>query len=252
MPTPVSIFSHRLGVVLGDTARRAPAVAEKTNEITASADALTMLMLTGVGITGDAMFTQRAIAETIVDAENDYLLVVKANQPTLHAEIAALFADPDAAVSGAEERTVHSQRIERRRLRASTELGGYTDWPGLAQTLCMERRVTDRRTGEMRAEIAYAVTSLSAQRATPAQLLTLWREHWHIENKLHWVRDVTYGEDRSTVRAGAGPQALAAMRNRAIGLLRLGGATNIAAACRRYAAQPAVALAAVGLTVDNE
>jgi predicted transposase YbfD/YdcC len=178
--------------------------------------------------------------------------VVKANQPTLHAEIAALFADPDAAVSGAEERTVHSQRIERRRLRASTELGGYTDWPGLAQTLCMERRVTDRRTGEMRAEIAYAVTSLSAQRATPAQLLTLWREHWHIENKLHWVRDVTYGEDRSTVRAGAGPQALAAMRNRAIGLLRLGGATNIAAASRRYAAQPAVALAAVGLTADNE
>jgi hypothetical protein len=71
MPTPVSIFSHRLGVVLGDIARRAPAVAEKTNEITASADALTMLMLTGVGITGDAMFTQRAIAETIVDAEND-------------------------------------------------------------------------------------------------------------------------------------------------------------------------------------
>jgi hypothetical protein len=83
-------------------------------------------------------------------------------------------------------------------------------------------------------------------------LLTLWREHWHIENKLHWVRDVTYGEDRSTVRAGAGPQALAAMRNRAIGLLRLGGATNIAAASRRYAAQPAVALAAVGLTADNE
>jgi predicted transposase YbfD/YdcC len=243
----VSIFSHRLGVVLGEVA-----VADKTNEITASADALTMLMLTGVVITGDAMFTQRAIAETIVDAENDYLLVVKENQPTLHAEIVTLFADPDAAVSVAEERAVHSQRIERRRLRASTELVGYTDWPGLAQTLCMERHVTDRRTGEMRAEIAYAVTSLSARRATPAQLLTLWREHWHIENKLHWVRDVTYGEDRSTVRAGAGPQALAAMRNLAIGLLRLGGATNIAAACRRYAAQPAVALAAVGLTADNE
>jgi predicted transposase YbfD/YdcC len=252
MPTPVSIFSHRLGVVLGDTARRAPAVAEKTNEITASADALTMLMLTGVGITGDAMFTQRAIAETIVDAENDYLLVVKANQPTLHAEIAALFADPDAAVSVAEETTRHSQRIEQRRLRASAELVGYTDWPGFAQVLAMERRVTNRRTGEIREEIAFAVTSLSAQRATPAQLLTLWREHWHIENKLHWVRDVTYGEDRSTVRAGAGPHVLAAMRNLAIGLLRLGGATNIAAACRRYAAQPAVALAAVGLTVDNE
>ncbi len=183
----VSLFSQRYGVVLSEVA-----VADKSNEITASAEALAMLMLTGVVITGDAMFTQR-------------------------------------------------------RLRASTELVGYTDWPGLAQTLCMERRVTDRRTGESREEIAYAVTSLAAHRATPAHLLMLWRAHWHIENKLHWVRDVTFGEDPSTVRAGVGPQALVAVRNLAIGLLRLGGATNLAAACRRYAAQPAVALAAVGL-----
>ena len=177
---------------------------------------------------------------------------MKENQPTLHEEIATLFADPDAAVIVAEETTVHRQRIEQRRLRASTELVGYSDWPGLAQTLCLERRVTDRRTGATRGEIAYAVTSLAGQRATPAQLLTLWREHWHIENKLHWVRGhplgrVTFGEDRSTVRAGVGPQVLAALRNLAIGLLRLTGETNIAAACRRYAAQPAVALTAVGL-----
>lgn len=158
-----------------------------------------------------------------------------------------LFADPDAAVSVAEETTVHSQRIERRRLRASTELVGYTDWPGLAQTLAMGRCVTDRRTGERHEQIAYAVTSLAPHRATPAQLLTLWRAHWHIENRLHWVRDVTFGEDGSTVRAGVGPQVLAALRNLAIGLLRLAGATNIAAACRRYAAQPALAFAAIGL-----
>ncbi len=238
----VSLFSHRRGVVLGEVA-----VADKTNEITASADALTMLLLTGIVITGDAMFTQRAIAQTILDAENDYLLAVKENQPTLHAEIATLFADPDAAVHVAAETSTHSQRIEQRRLRASTELVGYTDWPGLAQTLCMERRVTARRTGETYAEIAYAVTSLPPHQATPAQLLTLWREHWHIENKLHWVRDVTFGEDASTVRAGRGAQVLVAVRNLAIGLLRLAGATNIAAACRRYAAQPALALTAVGL-----
>lgn len=182
-----------------------------------------------------------------MEAGNDYLLVVKENQPTLHDEMAILFADPDAHYSSAEETSVQSQRIAQRRLRASTELVGYTDWPGLAQTLCMERRVTDRQTGETHAEIAYAVTSLAPHRATPAQLLTLWREHWHIENKLHWVRDVTFGEDRSTVRAGKGPQALAAIRNLAIGLLRLAGETNIAAACRRYAAQPALALTAVGL-----
>jgi len=238
----LTLFSHHLGVVLGEVA-----VADKTNEISASADVLALLLLTGVVVTGDAMFTQHAIAETIVEAGNDYLLVVKENQPTLHDEIATLFADADAAVSVAEETSRHSQRIEQRRLRASTELVGYTDWPGLAQTLCMERCVTDRRTGKTHREIAYAVTSLAPHRATPAQLLTLWREHWHIENKLHWVRDVTFGEDGSTVRAGVGPQVLVALRNLAIGLLRLAGATNIAAACRRYAAQPALALTAVGL-----
>ncbi len=238
----LSLFSHHLGVVLGEVA-----VADKTNEITASADLLTMLLLTGVVITGDAMFTQRAIAETIVEEGNDYLLVVKENQPTLHDEIAILFADADAVVGVAEQTNRQSQRIEQRRLRASTELVGYTDWPGLAQTLCLSRRVTDRQTGDTHEEIAYAITSLPPHRATPAQLLTLWREHWQIENKLHWVRDVTFGEDGSTVRAGVGPQALAAIRNLAIGLLRLAGETNIAAACRRYAAQPALALTAVGL-----
>ncbi len=172
----LSLFSHHRGVVLGDVA-----VADKTNEITASADVLALLLLTGVVVTGDAMFTQHAIAETIVEAGNDYLLVVKENQPTLHDEIATLFADADAAVSMAEETSRQSQRIEQRRLRASTELVGYTDWPGLAQTLCMERCVTDRRTGKTHREIAYAVTSLAPHRATPAQLLTLWREHWHIE-----------------------------------------------------------------------
>ena len=121
----VSLFSHRLGVVLARSGG-----GDKTNEITASADALAMLLLTGVVITADAMFTQRAIARTILDAGNDYLLVVKENQPTLHEEIAMLFADPDAAVSVAEETSTHSQRIEQRRLRASTELVGYTRLAG--------------------------------------------------------------------------------------------------------------------------
>lgn len=162
--------------------------------------------------------------------------------------MATLFADADAMVQVVDERDSHSQRIERRHLAASTELVGYSAWPGLAQALRIERRRTDMRTGETSAEIAYAVTSLPPGRATPAQLLALWRGHWGIADRLHDVRDVTHGEDRATVRAGHGAQALAAIRNVAIGLLRLAGETNIAAACRRYAAQPALALAAVGLT----
>ncbi len=116
----------------------------------------------------------------------------------------------------------------------------------------MERYVIEKATGETHREVAYAVTSLAPTAATPAQLLVLWREHWHIENKLHWIRDVTFDEDRSMVRAGSIPQVMAALRSTAISVARLHGATNIAAVCRRYAAQPALALAATGLPLDFE
>jgi predicted transposase YbfD/YdcC len=241
-PHLLSLYSHRLGLVLAQIA-----VADKTNEITASDELLAQLVLTGVVVTGDALLTQSAIAQTLLDQGNDYLLVVKENQPTLHEDLATLFADPDAAVAVVEQRDTHSQRMERRRLSVSTELVGYSAWPGLAQALCIARRRTDMHTGETSVTVAYAVTSLPPERATPLQLLTLWRAHWRIENRLHYVRDVTYGEDAATVRAGRGAQALAAIRNVAIGLLRLAGETNIAAACRRYQAQPARALAAVGI-----
>lgn len=242
-PHLLSLYSHRLGLVLAQVA-----VADKTNEIGASDDALAHLLLTGVVLTGDALLAQTTIAQTLLDQGNDYLLVVKENQPTLHEDLVTLFADADAPVQVVEQEETHSQRIERRRLTVSTELAGYSDWPGLAQALCIERQRTDMRTGKRSVERAYAVTSLPPERATPGQLLVLWREHWLIENRLHYVRDVTYGEDGATVRAGRGAQALAAVRNVAIGLLRLAGEANIAAGCRRYAAQPALALAAVGLT----
>ena len=243
----LSAFSQRLGVVLGQVA-----VPDKTNEITAIDDLLARLVLTGWVVTTDALFTQADIAQTICDAGGDYLMEVKGNQPTLHDDLTALFADPDAACVQAEETQLHGGRIERRVLRAAMELTGYTDWPGLAQALCVERRVTDKATGELHTEVAYAVTSLAPAVATPAQLLVLWREHWHIENKLHWIRDVTFDEDRSTVRAGDSPQVMATLRSTAISVARLHGATNIAAACRRYAAQPARALAAIGLILDFE
>jgi predicted transposase YbfD/YdcC len=248
----LSAFSQRLGVVLGHAAQRAPAVPDKGNEITAIDALLSQLMLTGWVVTTDALFTQTEIARAIGDAGGDYLMEVKGNQPTLHDDLVCLFADPDASAACAAETRLHGGRIERRMLRASTELTGYTDWPGMAQAVCVERRVTHKATGETHTERAYAITSLTPAAATPAQLLTLWREHWHIENQLHWIRDVTFDEDRSTVRAGDIPQVMAALRSAAISVARLHGATNIAAACRRYAAQPALALTAIGLIRDFE
>ncbi len=187
----LSAFSQRLGVVLGQVA-----VADKTNEITAIDDLLARLVLTGWVVTTDALFTQREIARTICDAGGDYLMVVKGNQPTLHDDLTLLFADVDVPCQWAEETRLHSGRIERRVLRASTELTGFVDWPGFAQALCVERHVTHKATGEIRTDVAYAITSLAPTAATLAQVLTLWREHWHIENKLHWIRAVTFDEDR--------------------------------------------------------
>jgi predicted transposase YbfD/YdcC len=243
----LSAFSQRLGVVLGQVA-----VADKTNEITAIDDLLARLVRTGWVVTTDALFTQADIAQTICDAGGDYLMEVKGKQPTLHEDLRCLFADTDAPCRCAQETRLHGGRIERRVLRVSTQLTGYVDWPGFAPAVCVERRVTEKATGETRTDVAYAITSLAPTAATPAQLLVLWREHWHIENKLHWIRDVTFAEDRSTVRAGDIPQVMATLRSTAISVARLPGAPNIAAACRRYAAQPALTLAAIGLTFDFE
>jgi predicted transposase YbfD/YdcC len=247
----LAAFSHRLGVVLGQDG-----VPDKTNEVGAATALLLTLALEGRVVTADALLTQREVARTIRASGGDYLLMVKGNQPALHADLRAAFA-PDADGSGlvgvAHTVTQHGGRIEQRRLTASTALVGYSDWPGLRQALRIERRVLDKRTGAvLRQEIAYAVTSLAPRRATPAQLLALWRGHWAIENRLHYVRDMAFDEDRATVRAAHAPQVMAAFRNAAIGLIHARGATTVTATCRRFAAQPLTAFRALGLIPQLE
>jgi hypothetical protein len=116
------------------------------------------------------------------------------------------------------------------------------EWPHLAQVCRFERQRVDCRTGEVERRVGYAVTSLPPARADAAALLALVRGHWGIENRLHWVRDVTFDEDRCQIRSGAAPQAVAACRNLVLALLRRGGAANIAAALRTHAGRPATAI----------
>lgn len=130
-------------------------------------------------------------------------------------------------------------------------MNDYLRWPGVQQVFRVERRIVDRRTGVVQEETVSGVTSLPPERASAAVLLRIVRQHWHIEDRSHWVRDVTFDEDRSQVRTGSIPQVLAALRNLVIGLMRVAGATNIAAATRYYAARPAEALALLGITVEN-
>jgi predicted transposase YbfD/YdcC len=241
----LAALSHRLGVVMAQVA-----VSDHTSEIGHADELLRSVLLEGRVITADALLTQREVAQMIRDRGGDYLLAVKENQPALHEDIALVFEQAHRlgdTIHEARSIEQHGGRITQRRLRASTALQGYTDWPGHEQVLELRRTVTEKRSGRTRQEVAYAITSLSRERASARQLLKLWREHWHIENKLHWVRDVTFDEDRSQVRAGHIPQVMAVLRNAAISLLRVCGAQNIAAECRRYAAQPELALAAIGL-----
>jgi predicted transposase YbfD/YdcC len=96
-------------------------------------------------------------------------------------------------------------------------------------------------------EVAYGVSSLAQEKASPADLLQYVRGHWGIENRLHWVRDVTFDEDRSQVRRGSRPQMMASLRNIAISLLRMAGAKNIAAATRHLGRRSDKALRLLGL-----
>ena len=247
----LAAFSHRRGVVLGQVG-----VADKTNELGAAQAFLLTVALEGRIVTADALLTQRELARTILASGGDYLLAVKANQPQLRADLAAAFA-PDADGTGlvgtACTVTQHGGRVERRTLTASTAPVGYSDWPGLQQALRLERRVIHKATGRLlRQETAYAITSCTPQRAAPAQLLRLWRGHWAIENRLHYIRDVAFDEDRATVRADHAPQVMAAFRNAAIGLIHALGFTRITATCRRFSAQPLAAFLALGPSPDLE
>lgn len=244
----LSALSHHLGLTLAQQA-----VDDKTNEITQVETLLGQLVLQDRVVTMDALLTQRHVAQTIVEKGGDYVMIVKENQPQLHADIELVFTLPPVGDRQETARTVDSGhgRIEQRNITTSEALVGYSDWPGLAQVFEVGRHVITPKTGQERAEVVYGVTSLRPERATPGRLLELVRGHWSIENKSHWVRDVTFDEDRSQVRCGNIPHVMATLRNTTIGLLRWAGHTNIAAACRRLAAQPVQALALIGIEVEN-
>lgn len=120
-------------------------------------------------------------------------------------------------------------------MKATTALNAYLDWPGVAQVGQVESVV--ERDGEVSQETRYFITSAPRESADAGVLLGWTRGHWSIENRSHYVRDVTFGEDASRIRKGGGPEIMAGFRNAAIGLFRATGATNIAESIRRNASQ---------------
>lgn len=127
-------------------------------------------------------------------------------------------------------------------------MNSFLDFPHVGQVARIERLTEQVKSGKTRTEVVYLITSLSPEQASPQRLLALNRGHWEIENRLHWVRDVTFGEDHSQIRTGAGPRMMAILRNLAISLVRLyHQASGIAEALRELAARPHLALAMVRL-----
>ncbi|WP_172894136.1 ISAs1 family transposase [Micromonospora purpureochromogenes] len=230
------------GVVLASTD-----VNGKTNEITRFAPLLDQIPdLHGVVVTADALHCQREHVAYLAERGAHWILTVKGNQPSLHHQLAAL---PWRAVPDADRDTCRGHgRREIRTLKILSVSTGI-DFPHAAQALQIRRR--RRRLDQPKrftTETVYAITDLLVHQARPAQLASWIRGHWSIENRVHWVRDVTYDEDRSQIRTGTGPQVMAALRNAAIGALRQAGVTNIAAGNRHHARDSNRPLALLGIT----
>jgi predicted transposase YbfD/YdcC len=221
------------------------AVDGKTNEITCFAPLLQPLDLAGAVVTADALHAQREHAQFLVTEKNaHYILAVKNNQPSLYAQLKSLPWRQVPAAFDAREKG-HG-RAERRTLKTAAVAAGIA-FPHAAQAIQIRRRRRPLNgTTKWSTETSYAVTSLAAHQATPAQLATWIRGHWGIE-ALHHIRDVTYTEDASQIRTGNGPQAMATLRNLVIGILKPAGHASVAAACRYHARDATRVLATLGL-----
>jgi len=219
-------------------------VDDTTNEITGFRPLLDRLDLTNTVVTADALHTQRVHADWLVTVKHAaYLLIVKANQPTLHRQLRHL-PWPDIPIADHTRDRGH-HRVEIRRLQVTTVAG--LDFPHATQAIRITRRVQSLHRRRWRTVTVYAVTNLAAAQASPARLADWIRGHWGI-GALHHIRDTTFAEDASQVRSGTAPRAMASLRNLAIGILRLHGDRNIAAVLRRNARDATRVLPLLGIT----
>ncbi len=242
----VGLVRHGDGVVLGHVR-----VADKSNESTAAPRLLAGRDLTGTVTTLDALLTQRTLATQIRRRGGHYLMAVKENQPARYTAIHRLFTEPPVPLASdgaaATSRTEQGRgRLETRTLERSAARNDYVEWPGVGQVLRRTCRAVELTTGVVREEVTYGLTSLTPQEAPVEEVAALWRGHWTIEDRAPYPRDVSLGEDAGQVRVGNAPQALAALRNAVLNLLRGQGWERIPDALRHYGAYAPRALRLLG------
>jgi predicted transposase YbfD/YdcC len=216
-PHLLAAMTHT-GVVAGQVE-----VGAKTNEIPMLSKLLDTLDVAGRVITVDALHTQRETATYLHGRDADFFFCVKENQPKLFAALNALLW-ADTSITYEKTERGHG-RLERRTIRV---LPAPEDlpFPHIQQATLIERYVSDLQGTNQSAVAVLGVTSLPVDRAAPTRLAALARRHWGIES-LHWLRDTLYREDESRARTKSGPRIMAALRNLAIGAIRLLGRTDI-------------------------
>ncbi|WP_405575497.1 ISAs1 family transposase [Streptomyces sp. NBC_01167] len=209
-------------------------VADKSNEIPALAPLLSALDLRGVVVTADALHTQAQTATVLVEEMGaHFVFTVKRNQPTLW--------EACRSIPWHEVTAVHKEsgrghgRLETRVTRVVT--WGDLAFPHVRQVARVIRHRTVKAPGKRTRETVYLITDLTSQRAAPEAVARYARGHWGVENKIHYVRDVTFGEDAARIRTGHGPQNVSTLRSITINFLRWTG-KPIADAQRRLALAP--------------
>lgn len=200
---------------------------KQTNEIKYVPLLLDQIALTNKDITSDALHTQVAFANYLVEERKaHYYCCVKKNQANLLADLECYFSTDLGQADYTDRVSIEHGRIERRRIWTTDRLNEYLRFPHVAQAYRIEREITDKKTGRTSIEIAYGITSRTRQEARPKVILHKVRGHWSVE-AYHYIIDWIYDEDRSTIRVGYGPENMTRLRRFAIGLVKSKAVKNV-------------------------
>lgn len=236
----MAALDHASGAVMGQES-----IGEKTNEIPHFGALMDKLgNLSEAVVTADALHTQSGHAHDLHGRGAHYVFTVKANQRRLRERISSQTWSTRPAGYTRREKAHGRTTVW---TATAQPAQSWISFPHAAQTIRLTRDRHDHATGTKTREHVFAITSLPPGQASAQDLASYIRGHWGIENRLHWVRDVSYGEDHSQVRTGNGAHVMATIRNLAISIHRLTGATNIAAALRTAARDPRIARNLTGL-----
>lgn len=239
----VAAFAHIAKSVLFQKATET-----KGKELVITPQVLDKVYVKGRIITADALHAQRDFCETITKRGGGYVIVVKGNQERLEGDIRLFFENPPLKAQIEKDQTLEKSkgRIEKRMVCLSADLTEYLNWPGLTHVFTCKRNITYKN-GETVEETAAGIASLPKEYSLARDVSRYLRGHWSIENNLHRVRDVSFGEDKSTIRIKHAPQVMAALRNLVISIFQRGNVKSYPQAFRRFSAHPEELFSFLGL-----